>query len=173
MKGFLTATYDYRLGAVSGAARSFALRPDAKWCASKKAAGDRFAMPDFKKLDVWQRAHALSLSIDRTCKRIRASQYYSLRNQIFTAALSIPANIADGRRKTSEKEFVRFLRIALSSSSELESHLIFAHDAKVISEVEFVPLVTETIRVRKMLYALIKRILSPQPPAAPPTAPSR
>jgi len=60
-------------------------------------------MADFKKLDVWQKAHALSLSIDRMCKRIRASQYYSLRNQIFTAALSIPATVAEGRRKTRKK----------------------------------------------------------------------
>ncbi|MFL5500790.1 MAG: four helix bundle protein [Gemmatimonadaceae bacterium] len=130
-------------------------------------------MSDFKKLHVWQKAHALSLSVDRTCKCIRASQYSSLRNQIFTAALSIPANIAEGRRKTSEKEFVRFLRISVSSASELESHLIFAHEAKVITEAQFISLISETIRVRKMLYALIKRVLSPEPLAAPPTAPSR
>lgn len=130
-------------------------------------------MADFKKLDVWQKAHALSLSIDRMCKRIRSSQYYSLRNQIFTAALSIPANIAEGRRKTSEKEFVRFLRIALSSSSELESHLIFAQDAEIISKSEAVSLIGQTILVRKMLYALIKRVLSPKPQAAPREAPSR
>lgn len=130
-------------------------------------------MADFKKLDVWQKAHALSLSIDRMCKRIRASQYYSLRNQIFTAALSIPANVAEGRRKTSEKEFVRFLRIAVSSTSELESHLLFAQDAKVIAKSEAVSLIGQTILVRKMLYALIKRVSSPKPPAAPPTAPSR
>lgn len=85
----------------------------------------------------------------------------SLRNQIFRAALSIPANIAEGRRKTSEKEFARFLGIAVSSSSELESHLIFARDAKVISENEFVSSVSETIEVRKMLYALIKRLSGP------------
>ena len=130
-------------------------------------------MADFKKLDVWQKAHALSLSIYHICKRIRASQYYSLRNQIFTAALSIPANVAEGRRKTSEKEFVRFLRIAVSSTSELESHLLFAQDAKVIAKSEAVSLIGQTILVRKMLYALIKRVSSPKPPAAPPTAPSR
>ena len=130
-------------------------------------------MADFKKLEVWQKAHALSLSIDRMCKRIRSSQYYSLRNQIFTAALSIPANIAEGRRKASEKEFVRFLRIAVSSSSELESHLVFAQDAEVIAKSEAVSLIGQTILVRKMLYALIKRVLSPKPPAAPPAAPSR
>ena len=72
-----------------------------------------------------------------------------------------PANIAEGRRKTSEKEFARFLGIAVSSSSELESHLIFARDAKIITENDFVSLVSETIEIRKMLYALIKRLSGP------------
>jgi four helix bundle protein len=136
-------------------------------------------MADFKRLHVWQRAHALSLSVDRASKKIRASQYASLRNQIFRAAVSIPANIAEGRRQRSEKEFARFLSIALNSASELEYHLILARDTKIIPESEFVSLVSETIRVRKMLYALLKRLAtpgaqkSPQPPAAPPTAPSR
>jgi four helix bundle protein len=98
--------------------------------------------------------------------------------------VSIPANIAEGRRQSSEKEFGRFLSIALNSSSELEYHLILARDTKIIPEDEFVSLVSQTIRVRKMLYALLKRVSaskatqaasgpSPQPPAAPPTAPSR
>ncbi len=130
-------------------------------------------MADFKKLDVWQKAHALALCIDRTRKTIRSSDYTSLRNQIFTAALSIPANIAEGRRKTSEKEFARFLGIAVASASELESHLIFARDANLISEDDFVSLVSQTIVVRKMLYSLIKRLSGSQPPAAPPEAPSR
>ena len=91
-------------------------------------------MADFKKLHVWQKAHALALAVDRACKRIRGSQYASLRNQLFRAATSIPANIAEDRRQCSEKEFRRFLRIALSSSSELEYHLILARDTKVIPE---------------------------------------
>lgn len=131
-------------------------------------------MADFKKLDVWQKANALALCVDRTRKTIRGSQYASLRNQIFTAALSIPANIAEGRRKTSEKEFARFLGIAVGSASELESHLIFARDAELITEKDFASLVSQTILVRKMLYALIKRLLSPPPSdPPPPAAPSR
>ena len=146
-------------------------------------------MSDFKKLHVWQKALALSLSADRVCKKIRAAQYASLRSQLFRAGTSIPANIAEGRRQESEKEFARFLRYALNSSSELEHHLIFAHGSKVISEEDFRSLVTQTIRVRKMLYALLKRLAvdgtpSPapvrahqtaraKPPADPPEAPGR
>jgi four helix bundle protein len=130
---------------------------------------------DFKKLHVWQKAHALSLCVDRISKEIRGGRYASLRNQIFRAATSIPANIAEGRRQESEKEFARFLRYALNSSSELEYHLILAHDTKVISEQDFRSLVTQTIRVRKMLYALLKCLSGnertpPAPDRAPETA---
>ena len=144
---------------------------------------------DFKKLHVWQKGHALSLCVDRVCKKIRGAQYASLRSQLFRAATSIPANIAEGRRQESEKEFARFLRYALNSSSELEYHLILAHDTQAISEDDFRSLVTQTIRVRKMLYALLKRLAGtdppppastrarktarPEPAAGPPSAPGR
>ena len=146
-------------------------------------------MSDFKKLHVWQRAHALSLCVDRVSTQIRGGRYASLRNQIYRAATSIPANIAEGRRQESEKEFGRFLKYALNSSSELEYHLILAHDSRVISEADFVSLVSQTIRVRKMLYALLKclsgtkpeppvpvradQTASAQPAAGPPSAPGR
>jgi four helix bundle protein len=144
---------------------------------------------DFKKLHVWQKALALSLNVDRVCKKIRGAQYASLRSQLFRAATSIPANIAEGRRQESEKEFARFLRYALNSSSELESHLILARGCEAISEDDFRSQVTQTIRVRKMLYALLKclsanertppapvrahKTARPKPPAGPPTAPGR
>jgi len=125
-------------------------------------------MQDFKKLQVWQKAHALTLGIDRASKRIRGSQYASLRNQIFRAASSIPANIAEGRRQKSQKDFGRFLGIALNSSSELEYHLILARDTKNMPEREFLSLVGQTITVRKMLYALLKRVAeSGNAPPAP------
>ena len=146
-------------------------------------------MSDFKKLHVWQKALALSLNVDRVCKKIRGAQYASLRSQLFRAATSIPANIAEGRRQESEKEFARFLRYALNSSSELESHLILARGCEAISEDHFRSQVTQTIRVRKMLYALLKclsvnertppapvrahKTARPKPPAGPPTAPGR
>jgi four helix bundle protein len=116
---------------------------------------------DFKKLQVWQKAHALSLSVDRTSKRIRGTHYASLRSQIFRAAMSIPANIAEGRRQKSEKDFGRFLGYALNSNSELEYHLIVARDTKVIPESDFVSLISQTITVRKMLYGLLNRLSLP------------
>lgn len=114
---------------------------------------------------------------------MRGSQNASLRSQIFRAAMSIPANIAEGRRQKSENEFARFLGYALNSTSELEYHLIVARDTKGIPESDFVSLISQTITVRKMLYGLLKRLpvreqgtvsrQSPQPTAGKPTAPGR
>ena len=141
-------------------------------------------MSDFKKLQVWQKAHALSLAVDRISTQMRGARYSSLRSQIFRAAMSIPANIAEGRRQKSEKEFARFLGYALNSSSELEYHLIVGRDTRAIPESDFVCLVTQTITVRKMLHGLMKRLATPdvvpaqlsnrpQPSAGTPTAPGR
>ena len=130
-------------------------------------------MSDFKKLHVWQKAHALSLAVDRVTKKMRDSRHSSLRSQIYRAATSIPANIAEGRRQESEKEFGRFLRYALNSASELEYHIILARDTKAIPEDECVSLLDQTITSRKMLYALLKRLASDGSKRAPPIGQAR
>ena len=115
-------------------------------------------MSDFKTLHVWQKAHALSLNVDRACKGIRLPMYASLRNQLFRAAMSVPANIAEGSSQRTTKEFARFVGYALSSCSELEHHLIVARDLKTMSVATFDSLVMQTITVRKMLYGLHKML---------------
>ncbi len=101
--------------------------------------------------------------------------------------MSISANIAEGRRQATDKQFGRFLGYALNSASELEHHLIVARDLGAIGSNEFNALAGETIRVRKMLFALIRRLSSAaqspnidpnvqagtKPPAGPPIAPGR
>jgi four helix bundle protein len=115
-------------------------------------------MSDFKTLQVWQRAHALSLNVDRACRAIRLPMYVSLRNQLFRASMSISANIAEGTGQRSRKEFGRFVRIALNSCSEVEHHLIVARDLNAIPDSTFDSLVAQTITVRKMLYGLAKML---------------
>ena len=120
-------------------------------------------MSDFKRLQVWQKAHALALHVHRMSGGIRRSRDSALRSQIVRSAMSIPANIVEGRRQTSEKEFARFLRIALNSGCELEYHLIIARDIGILAEPEFLSLEAETIEVRKMLHGLLNRIRNSAP----------
>lgn len=71
--------------------------------------------------------------------------------------MSTPANIVEGRRQESEKEFARFLRIALNSGCELEYHLMVARDLGVMSEADAASLLREVIEVRKMIHGLLKK----------------
>ena len=120
-------------------------------------------MSDFKTLQVWQKAHALSLNVDRVCKRIRHPMYTSLRNQLFRAAMSIAANLAEGSSQRTRKEFARFVGFSLSSCSEVEHHLIVARDLRAIPGPAADQLVTQTVTVRKMLYGLHKTLSVPKP----------
>ena len=72
--------------------------------------------------------------------------------------MSIPANIVEGRRQESEKDFARFLRYSLNSAFELEYHLLVARDVAAISDTDSAELMAETIEVRRMLYGLLRRL---------------
>lgn len=89
---------------------------------------------------------------------IRASRYAGLRSQIIRAAMSIPANIVEGRRQESERDFARFLRYSLNSAYELEYHLMLARDIDVIPEAEARSLLAEVVEVTRMLHGLLRKI---------------
>ena len=122
-------------------------------------------MSDFRKLLVWQKAHALALHVDRAAVSIRAARYASLRSQLIRAAMSIPANIAEGRRQESEREFARFLRYAVNSACELEYHLVVVRDIGALDVRECDALMAELIEVRRMLHGILNRITKSTPTA--------
>ncbi len=107
-------------------------------------------MGDFKNLEVWRKAHSLAPSIHDLSGQLRGNADFSLRSQLRRCAMSIPANIVEGSAKRNDKEFVRFLRISLGSTSELEHHLIFTKDIGAMQDEEFLLLSKRVIEVRKM-----------------------
>lgn len=120
-------------------------------------------MSDFRKLDVWRTSHALVLNVHAAVKRIRGSDYRSLRSQMLRAAMSVPTNLVEGVGQKSAREFARFIRISLNSANELEYHLQLARDFEVMDADEFKSLVSETIRARKMLHGLLRSIGGQRP----------
>jgi four helix bundle protein len=92
---------------------------------------------------------------------IRGPEYAALRSQLTRAALSIPTNIVEGRGQQTDKEFSRFLRIAINSGSELHYHLLVAHERHLIRDRDFISLRDQTTEVRKMLHGLLKKISPP------------
>jgi len=117
-------------------------------------------MADFKDLKVWQKAHGMAMATHRVAGRIRGSQYTALRSQMIRAAMSVPTNIVEGRSQRSEREFARFLRIALNSTTELEYHLLTALEIGAIGKSDSLTLTSQLIEVRKMLYGLLRHLAS-------------
>jgi len=117
-------------------------------------------MADFKKLLVWQKAHTMALNAHRVAGRIRGADHSALRGQMIRAAMSVPTNIVEGSGQQSDREFSRFLRIALNSTTELEYHLITARDLDAARESDCLTLLTQVIEVRKMLHGLIRHLAS-------------
>ena len=115
-------------------------------------------MSDYRKLEVWRKAYALALNAHRVATELRGAHHASLRSQIIRCAMSIPANIVEGREQRSEAGFARYLRVALGSSSELEHHFRMAHAIQAISLAEHTSLSTQVIEVRMMLHGLLRRI---------------
>jgi four helix bundle protein len=81
-----------------------------------------------------------------------------LTNQIRRACASIPANIAEGCGRSSEADFSRFLQIAMGSATELEYHLLLAHDLEILNDIDYENLSRETIEVKQMLTSFIKKL---------------
>jgi four helix bundle protein len=115
---------------------------------------------DFRKLKVWQKAHLLAMDVHRAAGQIRGPKHASLRSQMTRAAGSVPTNIVEGCGQQSTREYSRFLRIALNSTTELEYHLVTARDLAVVRASDSLTLINQVIEVRKMLYGLLRYLAS-------------
>ncbi len=117
-------------------------------------------MRNFRNLDVRQRAHRLALDTHRMADGFTGRHRFGLGDQITRAAMSVPANIAEGAGRESVKEFRRFLTIALGSAAELESHLFLARDLGLVSEEMGNDLIDELGAIRRMLLGLRSNVRS-------------
>ncbi len=115
-------------------------------------------MKDFRTLKVWEKAHALTLAIYKATEEFPKREMYALTNQIQRAAVSLPANIAEGCGKDSDAELKRFMLIAMGSASEVEYMLLLARDLGYWSEATYETLQTTLVEVRKMLNAFIQHL---------------
>ena len=78
--------------------------------------------------------------------------------QMRRAAISIPANIAEGSSRSTDADFARFLQIAIASATELEYHLEFAADTDLIARADFESRQRDVVEVRRMLIGLVRRL---------------
>lgn len=115
-------------------------------------------MQDFKKLDVWAKAHELTLQLYRATDHRADKAFPGLISQMRRAAASIPANIAEGCGHVSQSDLGRFLQHSIASAQELQYHLLLAHDLELLPVAAFARLDARTVQVRQMLVGLLKRV---------------
>ena len=111
-------------------------------------------MGGYRELAVWQRAMDLTLEVYAVTNRYPQAERFALVSQTQRSAVSVAANIAEGRGRGTTREFHRFVGIALGSLAELETHLLIATRLGYITDSESNRLLREAEQVTRMLGGL-------------------
>ena len=111
-------------------------------------------LKSYRDLEVWQKAMDLVVACYQITKKFPKNEVYGLINQLQRAAVSIPANIAEGRERQYSKEFIQYLSIAYGSLAELETHIQIAERLTYIDMNQLKKLLDKTAEIGRMLNGL-------------------
>lgn len=113
---------------------------------------------DYTQLQVWQKAHALTLAVYRETLKWPQEERYGLTSQVRRAAVSIEANLAEGQGRRGSAEFGRFVSLAMGSAAELECELLIARDLHYLDPHDAETLAEAVAEVRRMLMGLAQKL---------------
>jgi four helix bundle protein len=119
---------------------------------------EKMTIETFKDSLVWQEAMNLVETIYLQTSSFPKEEMYGLTNQVRRAAVSIPANIAEGNGRISRKEYLRFLYIANGSIKELETHLLIAERLNFLTKESLEKIQVKLQTVGKLLTTLRKSL---------------
>ena len=112
-----------------------------------------------KKLDVWKMSMQTCRDVYKICEALPIDEKYGLASQMKRAAISIPSNIAEGAARNTAKEFIRFLCIAHSSLSELDTQLeLCSKYLKLVESNKTLHIFKDLEQISKMLTGLKKSL---------------
>ena len=115
-------------------------------------------MKCYRDLVVWREGIDLVTNIYALSRNFPGEEKYALRDQMQRAAVSIPANIAEGHARTSRKEFLQFLSFSLGSLAELETHLTIAGKLKYLAQDRTENILGQTNLLGKRIRSLQKSL---------------
>ena len=113
---------------------------------------------DHKDLVVWQKSMDLLVEVYRLAKKLPKEETYVLSDQMRRAAVSIPSNIAEGRARSSEKDFLRFLFIARGSRAEVETQLLACVRLHYLEDCDVEAALNLCAEVGRMLNSMIYKL---------------
>jgi len=112
----------------------------------------------YRDLQVWQKATDLVIECHRLSRLLPKNETFGLSSQIQRAAVSIPANIAEGYGREHLGDYLHHLSAATGSLMELETHLIIANKLEYLKERELEAVLVQTGEVSRMLAGLTKAL---------------
>jgi len=115
-------------------------------------------MQSYRDLKVWLEAMNLAESCYKVTKAFPREETYGMVAQIRRAAVSIPANIAEGYGRRTRGEYIQFLYIAQGSLKELETHLLLSIRVELASSQTVSPVLNQCESVGKLLFLLIRSL---------------
>ena len=115
-------------------------------------------MRDYKKLDIWEKSYNLGRTIYAITNTFPKEETYGLTSQLRRSIISIPLNIAEGSRRSTNKDFKHFLHIAYGSCAEAEVQIMYARDFQYIQNEVADSLLAEISQISRMLNSFIKII---------------
>lgn len=107
---------------------------------------------------VWDKAQELTLRIYKATQKFPTSEKFGLIAQMRSASSSMGANIAEGCGRGSNKEFLRYLHIAIGSAFEIENHIVLAGRLKYLDNEEASMMVEDVIELKRMLSGLMRKV---------------
>ncbi len=111
----------------------------------------------FQQVIVWQKAHAFVLSVYRMTEGFPKHEVFGLRSQLRRAAISVPANFAEGYKKRGKSDKARFMNIAQGSIEEVRYYLILTQD---LGYAATDGLMNDLEEISRMLEAYVSRLLT-------------
>jgi four helix bundle protein len=112
----------------------------------------------YKDLIVWQKSMDLAVEIYLITNCFPKDELYSLTNQIRRAAVSIPSNIAEGRRRNSKLDYLHFLTIAHGSLAETETQLLIAIRLNYLNDAQVEHVLQLQEEISKMLHSMRSKL---------------
>jgi four helix bundle protein len=112
----------------------------------------------YRDLVAWQKAMLLVTKVYRLSESFPKNEMYGLTSQMRRAAISVPSNIAEGQGRSFDREFSRFLSIALGSLMELETQLQIAVNLGYVSQTQTNQLLQDSAEIGRIVNGLIGSI---------------
>ncbi len=114
----------------------------------------------YKELIVWQRAIQMVQAVYELTEYFPDNEQYGLILQMRRSAVSIPSNIAEGRKRGSRKDFHKFLRIDYASGAELETQIEIAKHIPFSKKLNYAKVDSLLLEVMKMLNVILRKMES-------------